>query len=341
MSTALYPYGLANVGNNCYLNSVIQALRHCRPFTEYFTGKDWERHRHSERKADGLVSELSALLQAFTTTQTPLSPSRFLQQFIRVASEMNDEFRLGAQADAAEALQILLDTLHTQQSREVRMEITGKAATPEHAEYIRSLNSWADFFRKEYSPLVEQFYGQTRTTITCDGCKAVSTRFEPWSVLKLPIPGGEKAGSPAPVLQACFRAAFASETLDDYACDACKGRGPATMAHSISRYPPYMIIALKRFTNAGSKVRARIPYDPEHIDTAEFIAWRSIQKPQDAQYQVCATIEHLGNSRGGHYCMRGRDSTGVWRTYDDSRVSMAGPGVDPDTYVMILECRKD
>jgi ubiquitin C-terminal hydrolase len=337
--------GIANLGNTCYLNSTIQALRFSTPFAAYFGTEEWKRHEHPERPAADLAAETAGLIKALTTEgKQTIVPAKFAQSFIRHAREINEDIRPGAQADAAEALQILLDTLHTQQAREVRMDITGAAATDEHREYIKSLESWSTFFRKEYSPLVESFYGQTRTSVICGSCKAISTRYEPWSVLKLSIPGAETAGAPAPTLQECFRSSFASESIDDYACEACKSRSKSEMTHAISRFPSHLIVALKRFTNMGSKVRARIPYDPAMVDIGELRAWPALQAVAGSQYRLYATVEHLGSSHGGHYCMRALDrTTGTWGLYDDNRVQPtggAGGAAGPDTYILFLETNK-
>lgn len=334
--------GLANTGNTCYLNSAFQALRHAHPFANYFGTDAWRKHEHPERKGAALVTETAALVTALQTKQERgiVFPQKFVQAFLRIAGEVNEDIRLGAQADAAEAIQILLDALHTQQAREVQMTVNGEAATPEHAEYIKCLESWMGFFRKEYSPIVDSFYGQTQTRVTCETCRASSVRYEPWSVLKLPIPGAEKVGAPAPTLQECFRAALGTETVTEYACDTCNVRGSARIEHRLSRFPAYLIVALKRFTNGGAKVRARIAYDADCVTLDEFLAWPTIQNPKDCHYRVVSTVEHLGGSHGGHYCMRGRGEDGVWCLYDDGRVTPTQSAVGPDTYILILERTK-
>jgi ubiquitin carboxyl-terminal hydrolase 8 len=333
--------GLANLGNTCYLNSTVQALRFSGPFAAYFGTEEWKRHAHPERNAHDLVVEMAGITASLCKEgSTVVVPHKFAQCFIRHASEINDEIGYGAQADAAEALHILLDTLHMQQACEVRMDITGSASTQEHRDFIKSLESWTSFFRKEYSPLVDTFYGQTQTNVICGSCNATSTRYEPWNVLKVPIPGADKAGALAPTLQECIRANFASETIDDYACDACKGRSKSHITRAVSRFPSHLILSLNRFTNAGAKVRAKIPYDPTNIDLGEWRAWPSLQPSTLASYRLYATVEHLGSSRGGHYCMRALDrTTDTWNIFDDSRVgpSPAGGVAGPDTYILFLE----
>jgi ubiquitin C-terminal hydrolase len=330
--------GLANVGNTCYLNSAIQALRHVRPFATLFSDDAWKKWEHPERKGHALAKTTAAIVRGLTDDEGPryLVPREFAGAFIKFASDINEEIRYGAQADAAEAIQILLDGLHTQIAREVRMEVTGKPINDDHAAVINSLESWATFFRKEYSPLVDAFYGQNATTVVC-ACGGTSTRYEPWSVLKLAIPGAERAGAPAPTLQECFRGTMADEELDDYACDACKQKTRATIRHSISRFPNHIVLSLKRFTNHGAKVRARIPYDPDLIDLRELCAWPTLQGAQ--RYHVIATVEHMGGSRGGHYVMRARSPSNKWSVYDDSQVSPDGLGgaAGPDTYILILQ----
>jgi ubiquitin C-terminal hydrolase len=95
---------------------------------------------------------------------------------------------------------------------------------------------------------------------------------------------------------------------------------------------------LKRFTNTGAKVRARIPYDEADVDLADWRAWTSLQPREAAAYRVYATIEHLGSCRGGHYIMRSRDN-GSWVIYDDAMIhpSPIGGAAGPDTYVLFLE----
>jgi ubiquitin C-terminal hydrolase len=331
-------HGLANIGNTCYLNSAFQALSRSKPFMRYF-GKDgaWEGHQHEDRKGHDMTAHTAELVTAIHAPGDKLIiPSRFVRSFIEFAREINDDIRPGAQADAAEAVQILLDGLHTQLAREVRMEVRGSPSTPDQVAMSKSLESWATFFRKEYSPLIDHFYGQTQTTVVCAGCQAASTRYEPWGVLKLPIPGADKVGQTAPSLDECLVAAVASETLDDYACSACNAKGAAKISHALSRFPKHLILSLKRFTNTGSKVRARIPYDPNNISMNPYRAWPSIQP--DIAYRVMSTVEHMGGSRGGHYCMRTRDKE-EWLVYDDGRVGPSPIGGDagPDTYMLFLE----
>jgi len=329
-------HGLANVGNTCYLNSAFQALSKIKPFADYFGTDAWKAHRHPDRSGHDLAGHTADLMTALQAPgDSVVMPQKFVRSFIEIAHKINSDIRFGAQACAAEAVQILLDGLHVQQAREVRMEIAGAAVTSDQAELIKSLERWGDYFRKQYSPLIDAFYLQIQNKLVCSNCKKTSTNYEPWELLKVEIPGAEKAGNPAPTLAECIASAFATETPEDFICD-CKETGTTRKIPSISRFPKHLILSLKRYTNAGAKVRARIPYDPENIDMSQFASWSSLQgKPR---YRVMSTIEHLGSSRGGHYIMRAREAD-AWRIYDDVHVSVCkeGGAAGPDTFILFLE----
>jgi ubiquitin carboxyl-terminal hydrolase 8 len=294
----------------------------------------WKKHLPTDAKWSGLVTATADLVTSLGAPGTDLiNPSGFVKEFITYARTVNEDIRFGRQADADEAIELLMDALHTSLGREVNMNLVGTPLTTDQKELIQSLTSWTTYFKKAYSPFVENFFGQTQTKIICEQCKTCSTRYEPWSMLKLPIPGAEKVGNPAPSLADCITAAFRTEHLDDYSCDKCAKKGPANIITTISRFPQHLILVLKRYTNAGSKVRARIAYDADQVPLAPWRTWSLQGTPN---YRVMSTLEHLGGSGGGHYVMRNRESDGWW-LYNDGRVHKADGASGPDTYILFLE----
>lgn len=338
--------GLVNLGNTCYLNSTVQCLTNTTLFKDEWFDKD---HIHPERKGAKLTEEFANLIEELNSTRNKkVNPRMFVKHFIERAHEFNPDIRIGAPADADEAVHIILDSLHVQLARVVQMEISGAdnvtLLSQEQLEYVKSLQSWSTFFKLEYSPLINAFFGQTQIKLSCWFCSASSTRYEPWDLLKLEIPGANIVGGPAPSLAECLSSAFASETPDDYTCDMCKKKGTTQKDLSISRFPNTLIISLKRFTNSGAKIRARIAYDADCVDLKKWRTWS--QDRDECEYRVVSTIEHIGTSRGGHYFARCRDDDNSlkdddnsWKAYDDDSVSpcLNGGSATPDTYVLFLE----
>lgn len=339
--------GLVNIGNTCFLNVVLQALRHSPPInTIFLTEQDVSPREKSDRKQ--LLQAFQTLMRDFATVTSPqtgmrpsLVPRGFFHSLHTVLRDTDDYwYRPGEQCDAAEALQYILDSLHHAMYRKVRMSVSGTATASEHSSHIKAIKSWATFFENEYSPIVNHFNGQCMIKITCTNCGNVSERYEPWLMLKAPIPGADVVGGPAPTLKACLDAAFESETIEDYACDACKSKQRAIKSERISRLPPITIVSIKRFTNAGHKVRGLIPWD---LDALDFRPWTAFERSPFGDetspiYKTFAVIEHHGSTFGGHYRMYARDAADVWNEYDDSSVTTVTPDrvITSDSYIALL-----
>jgi len=368
--------GLANLGNTCFLNTVIQALRYTPPVVEMFLshpGREIVTREDTRRK--DLLMAFHVLIRDIWGVTAPLErnpslvPRHFLHYFTHVVRELGDEwYAPGRQCDAAEAITYILNSLHDAMYRSVRMEIAGVATTPEEASHMAAFKSWSDFFSREYSPIISKFNGQTQIKITCGACGHVSERYEPWLMLKAPIPGADKHGAAAPSLAECLAHGFADETIEGYSCDACLGkymeaalaaaplegseeeqkvarkkleaafvRPNAVMKSRISHLPPVVILTIKRFTNSGHKVRGPIEWDVNALDFRPFMAFDTdpfVGAAGDlgSVYETYAIIEQLGNMHGGNYRMYAREDESVWLGYDDNTV-----GVVPATHVVTAD----
>ena len=359
--------GLANIGNPCFFNSVLQSLRICPQIGAIFL-TDTPLSLREKSNRTKFVQAFQTLMRDFWKETPPpgsrptLIPRGFFQSLFTVLSETeNDWYQRGQQADAAEAIQYILESLHDGMYRNVKMEITGQSSNTEEMSQTKAIESWSAYFSKEYSPIIQNFYGQTQICVRCDTCQSVSERYEPWLMLKVPIPGGDVAGGPAPTLDTCLSAAFAPESLDDYECDVCSQnaykvakeadesanpkahtvRGKATITTRISRLPSTVILTIKRFTNEGNKVRGKLTWDLDSFDLSKVLAFS--RNPIDADSKPCASyetfavIEHHGSLQGGHYNMYAKQKD-RWLQYDDSSIEDVAPDrvVSADSYILFL-----
>jgi ubiquitin C-terminal hydrolase len=334
--------GLTNLGNTCFLNAGVQVLRYCPELVAYFHSDAYKQHMKADRKSTPIVEEVADVVKGLWRDDIKFRASMAPRGFVSTANRLcqdspaYEDLATGGQQDASEFINFVLESLHMGLARQVQMEIVGNAKTKEDDIQIKALEAWTGFYKKEYSPIVENFFGQTMMTTTCDGCKFKGVRFEPWMMLKCPLPS-----SGTTTIDDCIGLALKSETVEDYKCDECKTRGTATRESFISRLPLHMIVMFKRFENSAQKIRTKVEFDLNNVDMSRWIAFPGVLRNAKPNYNAYGIVEHHGISRGGHYIAYTKHNDG-WLNYDDTSITPAATAsiVNQDTYVVMLT-RKD
>jgi ubiquitin C-terminal hydrolase len=337
--------GLANLGNTCFLNAVLQGLLKCAPLQENF-----QKYLRPTSKKHRLAPAFQKLLEDVKGAKTGdcLAPRSFLKALWETVQTCEDDwFQPRQQADAAECLQYVLEGLHDALYRPVQMMVSGEARTTSETNQMKALDSWKTFFSKEYSPIVEHFYGQSEISLECQTCKTKSFRYEPWLMLKIPIPGGDQQGATVPTMEDCLNALFTPESIPDYACDTCKTKQPAVKQERISKLPNILILSFKRFTNTGAKIRGRISWNLNQMSFSHWMAFGRCpftKTRSHAPFSTFAVIEHQGSAQSGHYHMYARaPMSDSWNNYDDCSIRKgvsADEVVSADSYILFLSPSK-
>ncbi|XP_070800162.1 ubiquitin carboxyl-terminal hydrolase 35 [Pituophis catenifer annectens] len=168
--------GLINLGNTCYMNSILQAL---------FMASDFRRTvlNLAENNSQPLMAKLQWLFAFLEHSQRPaISPENFF------LASWPPWFTRGAQQDCSEYLKYLLDRLHEEERTGRRICQKLKAC---------SLMSPVDRHPSASKTLVEEMFGgKIKTKIRCLKCLQVSSREEAFTDLSLAFPpaDGHQAG---------------------------------------------------------------------------------------------------------------------------------------------------
>ena len=208
--------GIQNMGNRCYMNSILQFLRGCSSWN-LFSTQEWP----VEYK---LLFAHKDLIQALWSAHYPayLRPMGFLHELQQIIhGTPYESFGTSTQQDAHEFLVFLLDQFHE--------------ATVLKEKEKEEKKEWNLI---PYSPLKDMFFGMMRKIVQCHICQQKSYQWELFNVLKIPCQGE--------TLLDWIQSEFSPTTIPDYQCIPCHAKTIATIHTQIWRLPPYLIITFKQ-----------------------------------------------------------------------------------------------
>ncbi|XP_008306959.1 ubiquitin carboxyl-terminal hydrolase 2 isoform X2 [Cynoglossus semilaevis] len=328
--------GLKNLGNTCFMNSILQCLSNTQNLRDYCLHNSHRRDlNNNSRTNTALMEEFATLMQTMwsSSSSEAVSPSEFKTQIQRYAPR----FVGYNQQDAQEFLRFLLDGLHNEVNR-VTVRPRGTVEDFDHLpDEEKGKKMWSKYLEREDSKIVDVFVGQLKSSLTCSHCGFCSTVFDPFWDLFPPIAKGYGEVS----LMDCMRLFTKEDVLDGDekpTCYRCKTRRRCTKKFTIQKFPKILVLHLKRFSEARrtSKLSTFVNFPLKDLDLREFASENSI----NAVYNLYAVSNHSGTTMGGHYTAYCRNpNTGEWYTFNDSRVTpMSSSQVrSSDAYVLFYE----
>ncbi|KAM9255719.1 ubiquitin carboxyl-terminal hydrolase 2 isoform 1-T1 [Cariama cristata] len=330
--------GLRNLGNTCFMNSILQCLSNTKELRDYCLQNQYLRDlNNNSRMRTALMSEFAKLIQLLWTSSPneSVSPSEFKTQIQRYAPR----FVGYNQQDAQEFLRFLLDGLHGEVNR-VLVRPRASTDTLDHLpDDEKSRQMWRRYQEREDSRISDLFVGQLKSSLTCSECGYCSTAFDPFWDLSLPIP---KKGYGEVTLMDCLRLFTKEDVLDGDekpTCCHCKARTRCTKKFSIQKFPKILVLHLKRFSEARirtSKLTTFVNFQLKDLDLREFAS----QSCNHAVYNLYAVSNHSGTTMGGHYTAYCKSPvSSEWHSFNDSRVTpMSSSHVrSSDAYLLFYE----
>jgi ubiquitin C-terminal hydrolase len=348
--------GLTNIGNTCYGNATLQAIRHQVDLTIYILQGQHLKLMENKPKTDKtkLMESYGELVRSLWTGEGGTVRTKdFWAAMIPVAmKEGFDQFRVPIPHDAHEFLVFILDQIHEALSEKVNMTIRPPLENTQSAkDATNALAFWKSSFEKSYSPMVDLLFGLMRKSVICESCKNENVTWETMNINKVCVK--KNTGKPVALLD-LMRDECVGEIVDEYECDHCiaaslkeaKASPPLTKQKPLRtkakkslsywRLGNWVIVTLKRNENNGQKIDTHVDI-PKVISFGELFHPNSEEASGKASYELFSTIEHHGSSRGGHYTSHAKHSVSEkWVFYDDeSGVEVPDVRINNSTYVVM------
>lgn len=351
--------GLPNLGNTCYMNSILQCLSGTLPLTRYFiTDQFRELSKDQEQNfqgSHGLLPEFYAnLIRMLWRADRSYGPLYTLREF---CGRIHPEFRTTRQQDAKEFFDILVDSLHVDFNDKWRAkqlpELTEEEETRREQMPLSKVSNieWARYTHNESSLITFLFAGQHASRLECLTCHNTSTKCEAFYTISVEIP---QAG--AGHIYDCLNSYCAAERLE-WKCKRCGDKTRDTSKRIIlTRAPRILVFHFKRFsttwTGSTQKIHTPINFPLTHLDMTPYMLNNRKPPPQFPSngssttsqgsprsfvpgaeanelavtppylYNAYAVVRHIGSSpTEGHYIALVKDSrANIWRRFDDDRV---------------------
>ncbi|KAI4321777.1 hypothetical protein MLD38_035120 [Melastoma candidum] len=298
------PLGLRNLGNSCYLNSVLQCLTYTPPLANFCL-----RQLHSslcdscldgERKRDCpfciLEKRIARSLRADHAQDSPAK----IQSCLRLYA---DHFQSDRQEDAHEFLRYVIDACHNTCLRLMKLRHSHRVAIVEDT---------------TSNTIVKEIFGRAlQSQVKCVLCGAESNKLDEIMDISLDILHSAS-------LKDALHKFFDPEVLDGnnkYKCEKCKKLVPARKQMSVFQAPNILVIQLKRFEGIyGRKIDKAISFE-ELLLLSNFLCKGN--QDSSPEYYLFGTIVHAGLSPdSGHYYAYVKDAMGRWYCCNDSYVSV-------------------
>jgi len=334
--------GLANLGNTCFINALLQIISHTYELNELLDGAEYKTKLNDSPDSKLLLSwdELRLLMWSENCT---ISPGGFIHDIRNISKQKNNSmFASMSQNDMPEFLTFLFDIFHNALKRKVSMTIDGRPKNKRDKLAKMCFEMIKKTYAASYSEIFKMFYGIQVSTLLPEHPKDqydyLSIRPEPFMIISLPIPNQEKSGSSESRLKSkakerdecvtlmeCFDLNCEREFLDGENAWYNEDLGKKQNVFKRLVYwslPDVMILDIKRFefspdtfTFVKNQTAIRIPV--ENVDFSKYVEGYNKESYVYDLYGIC---NHHGDENFGHYTSTVRTANSKWYNFNDTNV---------------------
>ncbi|XP_071523756.1 uncharacterized protein [Panulirus ornatus] len=286
------PRGLPNLGNTCYMNSILQCLYHTRQLTLYLS----QGTPRDEVNLGKVTRAYQRLLQALTSG-TGIHAA--VSQVKVTAGQLDDLFEGNEQREAHDFLAMMVQWLNDEAPPAVTATVRCGEAVDER------------------SVISALFHGDHRSHITCQRSgKVICEVVEPFSNLSLAVSKPSRCQ-----LTELLRNYYREQEIL-WECGECGSEHQCSQDITISRLPQHLILHLSRYNRDNPRAKTEVVFPADSLNLEEFV---TSSEDRGRLYQLYGVCTHRGTMAAGHYtafCRSWSPPEGRWFHFDDDRVEL-------------------
>ena len=300
--------GLKNIGNNCYINSVLQNLKNISKLTYQLLT--------FETSDEFLISSQDLLAKLINNQTNSVDPS----QFKNLLGKENDLFAGDNEYDSTIFYLSIIELLHNKlntvkENEHVYCDMNELSRLNEYPEekYKYFINN---YLTNNKSFMIDIFYGFLRNETICSNCKKGKYTFQSFTMLDFPIVNKTEIINSLEMCFEIYQEPKDKSNQKGYSCKICKLNKMYSQT-KILKIPPIIVINLKRVgDNQVYYHNITIPFELK----MNLLIKNDIED-KNSTYELIGFIKHLGDNISGHnysFCKNMFDNK--WYEYNDSNV---------------------
>ena len=308
--------GLNNNGNNCYINSTIQCLKHCFIFTKYIIKESLFSY--------GVFGAYKSLIESMCQPNfSKLNPLKLKKEMAKYNNIYSDH----EQHDSTIFFNDLLNALNKELCEETSFDGDEDEISSDEDFEIKYIQHISKSKVNEYF----SFYIKELTVFNC-GEKMVD--YEEYYYLDLPIFNeyNQKLSSLDEALENYIEKSYdyGKNTL---ICNKHQKKEKSYYRNIFLTLPEILVISLKRVVK-GQHVDHFIEYG-QSLDMSKYV--QNIFK-QSTQYELFAEILHIGTAYGGHKIAVCKNfNTNNWYRFNDDKVEIENNIIFPNAFLLFYK----
>ena len=283
---------IINNSNLCFLNSALQLLI----MNENLCIDIIRQSKANEKNGvytPSLINEIAKCIYIhYKEVDSAFNP-KALKDFIDTETTM---FLEPTQHDSHECLIYLLDILHNKLKRAYKMDTI---ETPKNKIEKQRNKEWKAFVENNWSPIIQEYYGQFIILSQCKECNHTKYSFEFFNDIGIEIHTYESdrlIETPKSIDDG-IRDNFKDETVEMVECDGCHKKVSMLRQVSICSFPVCLLIRIKRFQYSNGNITKL----NTKVDIPKVLLFNDIISKQNITYNLKSVINHYGSYGGGHY----------------------------------------